>query len=796
MESISRVTAIIETARDLTLEAATLASARRTVAPSGASTMSLSALKKLLDSRSERDVLEGLRRSVSMLYAPNAPSTRPLFSSVIKNVASPSLPIRKLVYIYLLSHAEVEPDLALLSINTIQKTLGDRDAAVRALALKVMSGLKVPVISAIVVLAIKRGVGDMSPLVRKAAALAIPKCYRLDPATKPQLEDFVGSLMADRQYYVAGPAVMAWLEVCPDRFDLVHPCYRALVRRLVDMDEWSQLATLRLMMRYARRCFPRRTKKVVKGSTTKGFYGDEEESTAEKQVEEVVDLDPDLRLLLDACKLLLSSRNAAVIVAVARCYLYLGTPEYTELSIGPLVSLIRSSPDLEQIALHDIVLVCMGKPTSFVRYASHFFIQTTDSPHLWRLKLEILTIIYPHCSAHMCGIILSELEHFSRGSDLDLVQESVRAIGRCAQNDPASSARCMRLLLRQISSPDGNLVAESLTVIRHLIQQDPGNHATTVIRLAKKLDTITSPDARASIIWLVGEFAGINGANNVAPDVLRILTKGFAEESEVAKLQIVLLGAKTYVNHINRIGSQGFTESLNGTKEARSPELETEEKQAWNEEPPNNLPTQQPLQEDRHPISLLWKHILLLSRYDTSYDLRDRARLYKALLDVPSSTQLASLMLLAPKPAPHAPSPSSGRGSLTLGSSSLVVGEAGGLGGYEDLPEWVAEGKQPDAKLREDQQGKAEYEGSSLAPAGDRLDQAVRQSGGPIVGGRSAGETGVSAKEKTLDDWLAEDEEGETESSDEEEEEEEETDEDDEEDSSGAEEQDRLVPQG
>jgi vesicle coat complex subunit len=34
--------------------------------------------------------------------------------------------------------------------------------------------------SQIVSLAIKRGCGDMSPHVRKAAALAIPKCYRLD----------------------------------------------------------------------------------------------------------------------------------------------------------------------------------------------------------------------------------------------------------------------------------------------------------------------------------------------------------------------------------------------------------------------------------------------------------------------------------------------------------------------------------------------------------------------------------------------------------------------------------------
>src|ERR1700753_3708032 len=151
--------------------------------------------------------------------------TLPFFSSVVKNVASPNLEMKKLVYIYLIHHAEVEPDLAWLSINTIQKSLSDTNPQVRALALKTMSGIRVPVISQIVSLAIKKGVADMSPLVRKAAALAIPKCYRLDPNTLPQLLDYLSTLLGDRQYYVAGAAVTAFMEICPDRFDLIHKHY-------------------------------------------------------------------------------------------------------------------------------------------------------------------------------------------------------------------------------------------------------------------------------------------------------------------------------------------------------------------------------------------------------------------------------------------------------------------------------------------------------------------------------------------------------------------------------------------
>ena len=43
------------------------------------------------------------------------------FAPVIKNVASSSFPVKRLIYLYLLHYAEIEPDLTLLSINTIQK---------------------------------------------------------------------------------------------------------------------------------------------------------------------------------------------------------------------------------------------------------------------------------------------------------------------------------------------------------------------------------------------------------------------------------------------------------------------------------------------------------------------------------------------------------------------------------------------------------------------------------------------------------------------------------------------------
>ena len=717
------------------------------------------------------------------------------FSSVVKNVASPNIEIKKLVYIYLLNHAEQEPDLALLSINTIQKSLSDGNPQVRALALKTMSGIRVPVISQIVSLAIKKGLGDMSPYVRKAAALAIPKCYRLDANTLPQLLEYLSMLLGDKQYYVAGAAVTAFMEICPDRLDLIHKHYRGLVKKLVDMDEWSQLATLRLMTIYSRKCFPKRTRKVKKSNGAQGFYGDEVEQ--EEDTGEVIQvLDPDLELLLKSIKPLLQSRNSAVVVAVARCYINLGPQEYITSCIGPLIALLRGPQDIQHIALYNIVSVCLTRPGAFVKYASHFLVHSTDPPQVWELKLELLTLIFPHSDPYLKSLILNELEHFSQGSDKELVRASVRAIGRCAQSDARTSTRCLRLLLKQITSLDGNLVAESLTVIRHLIQQDPASHQSTVIRLAKNLDTATNPRARASIIWLVGEFSGIDGENNIAADVLRILGKGFADEAEPAKLQIVLLAAKVYLHHLNREGPEPPKPTFASQQSHDYSSVGNEGFASLEEQ--SQAGFQQPAHKPDHPVVMLWNYIILLARYDTSYDLRDRTRLYKALLAVPSATQLASLMLLAPKPVPHTPSPSESRTSFTLGSASLVVGEDGGfhgLRGYEALPEWVEAGKEPDPLLRETDISKTEYDASRVVPAGERLDSAVREAkiGSPS---KTNGFGAISGKEKTLDDWLAEGEGEEDESDESEEESEEESSEAseaEEESSDDDEEHDRLV---
>ena len=56
----------------------------------------------------------------------------------------------------------------------------------------------------------------------------------------------------------------------------------------------------------------------------------------------------------------------------------------------------------------------------------------------------------------------------------------------------------------------------------------PTEHKDIIVHLAKLADTITVPMARASILWLIGEYS--DRVPKIAPDVLRKMAKTFIEE--------------------------------------------------------------------------------------------------------------------------------------------------------------------------------------------------------------------------------------------------------------------------
>ena len=79
-------------------------------------------------------------------------------------------------------------------------------------------------------------------------------------------------------------------------------------------------------------------------------------------------------------------------------------------------------------------------------------------------------------------------------------------------------------------------------MIKKLLQTQAGDHKDIIIHMAKLVDTIKVAEARAAILWVIGEYS--DRIPKIAPDVLRKMAKTFTNEEVMVKLQILNLAAK------------------------------------------------------------------------------------------------------------------------------------------------------------------------------------------------------------------------------------------------------------
>uniref|UniRef100_A0A8C8ETY9 AP-3 complex subunit beta n=1 Tax=Oncorhynchus tshawytscha TaxID=74940 RepID=A0A8C8ETY9_ONCTS len=603
-------------------------------------------LKEMLESNKDSLKLDAMKRIIALIATGKNASE--LFPAVVKNVASKNIELKKLVYVYLVRYAEEQQDLALLSISTFQRALKDPNQLIRASALRVLSSIRVPIIVPIMMLAIKEAASDMSPYVRKTSAHAIQKLYSLDPDQKEHLIEVIDKLLKDKSTLVAGSVVMAFEEVCPDRIDLIHKNYRKLCNLLVDVEEWGQVVIITMLTRYARTQFtsPWKEDGLFDENSETAFYESDEKKTKNGDEKKSYMMDPDHRLLLRNTKPLLQSRNTAVVVSVAQLYWHLAPKHEVGVITKSLVRLLRSHREVQYVVLQNIATMSIQRKGMFEPYMKSFYVRSTDATHIKSLKLEILTSLANEANI---STILREFQTYVKSQDKQFAAGTIQAIGRCATNISEVTDTCLQGLVLLLSNRDETVVAESVVVIKKLLQTQPTQHSDIIKHMAKLFDNIAVPMARASILWLMGEYC--ERVPQIAPDVLRKMAKSFTSEEDIVKLQTVNLAAKLY---------------LTNSKQTK----------------------------------LLTQYILNLGKYDQNYDIRDRTRFIRQLI-VPNEKsgalgKYARRILLAPKPAPVLESTYKDRDRYQLGTLSHTINTK--ASGYLELSDWPAVA--PDQSVR------------------------------------------------------------------------------------------------
>ena len=617
----------------------------------------LDSTRKSLDSGSDQEKLEAMKRLIAMMSRGRDVSS--CFPDVVKLVVCKNMDVKKLVYIYLVHYAEMEPDSALLAINRFQRELNDPNQLLRAQALRVMSSIRLKMITQIVVMAIQTAAQDISPYVKKTAAHAITKVYSLDRDQKEPLVEIVASLLNDANPIVLGSAVNAWSELCPERFDLIHKNYRKLCNIVANTDEWGQILIINMFCRYARAHFlgpdgkKKKKKDVAKDHQESGKEEEEEEDDDDDDDDDgfltTTKMDPDHTLLLNVTAPLLQSRNSGVVLAVATLYFYCA-PDSDVGKVGrPLTRIAKGYPEIQCVVLQNIASMASKRPGMFAAYATEFFVHSTDPQYVRKLKLEILTYL---ASDSNISSILRELNSYVHREEDSFVVEAIQAIGKCAMQIPEVTESCMYGLMALIQNGNDVVVSESVIVLKKLLQhhheEGQDGHVNIVSHLAKLLSKITDPSAKASIIWVIGEYNELIPL--LAPDILRVLAKSFCDETEQVKLQVLNLGSKLFLSNPDQ-------------------------------------------------TELLFKYVLNLGKYDLNYDIRDRTRLLRlTLLDpedkAPELKALSRPLILTKKPAPTAERPSAQRGErYSLSTLSHMMNHT--ISGYQAIPDWPEEPSDP-----------------------------------------------------------------------------------------------------
>ncbi|KAI8912918.1 adaptin N terminal region-domain-containing protein [Powellomyces hirtus] len=469
----------------------------------------------------------------------------PLFPDVVACMGTPVLEVKKMVYLYLINYARAKPDLAVMAVNTLAKDAEDANPLIRALAIRTMGYIHVDRILDELLRPLHRALNDKDPYVAKTAAICVAKLYvhnRDMVKSEGFLDQLKGLLNHDNSTVVAN-AVAALMEISDrsDDFDFSLDVSQAnkLLTALNESSEWGQAYLLDAIMR------------VVPQESE------------------------DAELLADRISPRLQHANSAVVMTATRVILYLTNYTPNEEVVNsllrrlgpPLVTLLHSGPEVQYVALRNILLLLQRKPDVLKNELKVFFCKYNDPIYVKMAKLEIMVRL---ANDNNIDEVLPELKEYSSEVDVDFVRKAVRSIGRCAIKIESASDRCIKVLVDLIQTKVNYVVQEAIVVIKDIFRKYPNRYESIIGTLCENLDSLDEPDAKGSMIWIIGQYADrIENANELLDQFL----ENFLEETAEVQLSLLTAIVKLFIKRPS-VGQELVPKVLKySTEESDNPDL-------------------------------------------------------------------------------------------------------------------------------------------------------------------------------------------------------------------------------
>ncbi|KAF7294973.1 AP complex subunit beta [Mycena indigotica] len=443
----------------------------------------------------------------------------PLFTDVVQCLGTPLLEIKKMVYLFLVSYGRSKPEQIHLVIPNFLQDCNDRNPLIRALAIRTMSYIPIPVVTDALNDNLRHCLKDNDPYVRKTAAICVAKLYAADPrrAEKSGFVEMLRDLMLDNNATVVANAVAALSEI-GDRqdgviFKLNLTTTNKLLAALGESSEWGQIYILDSLLRYV----------------------PERHADAEVMAERII--------------VQLQHANSAVVLTTIKALLYLMNYmenrkliDYICKKMGPpLVALLSSGPEVQYVALRNILLIIQRRPAVLKNDVKVFFCKYNDPIYVKLAKLEIM---YRLARSENANEVLAELQEYASEVDLDFVRKAVRSIGRLAIKVEDASDACIQALLSLIETKVSYVVQEAVIVIKDIFRRYPGKYEGIIPTLCEHLDALDEPEAKAAMVWIIGQFSNkIDNADELMDDLLYT----FLEESTEVQLALLTASVKLFI---------------------------------------------------------------------------------------------------------------------------------------------------------------------------------------------------------------------------------------------------------
>ena len=434
-----------------------------------------------------------------------------MFPQVIKNIQTQNLELKRLIYIYLLNYCEKEPELTLLSINSFLKDLNDPNPFVRSVSLRVLCSIKVEIVLDVIVQALMTCKVDLSPIVRKACCISLPKVLLMNPSKKDLMVDILIAFLDDGVSYVVAAALKSMMLICPDRFDLLHKHYLKLVKMMRESIGSDQIIFINVLTKYSKLFFQNPTNL------------------------ERVRWDKDFEKFIFECEYLLISRDPGVVLRIMNLFYDILDEKLLQAGSKSIIRLF-SRPTFEHLLLLQCSLEYVKiNPRPWQKYLSNFFCFSDDRNDIVVLKLSILEHL---AIEENCSQIFEEFECYGKSKNEFLSTNTIAHWRRLAAKFPAIQNQTLLSMVQLLSAKNSELVGEIIVSIRRLLQEaklkTSVSNDSLICYLVKIYQKIKSPLAKASILWLIGHHPTFKYTS----DALRIALKTFCQEESIVKKQI------------------------------------------------------------------------------------------------------------------------------------------------------------------------------------------------------------------------------------------------------------------